>query len=51
MSSALFIYSSDEEPPAKKFKVVLEEYLVPSPTPLNSIRPIVIDNIPYEKFI
>ncbi|GJV12877.1 hypothetical protein Tco_1354418 [Tanacetum coccineum] len=50
MSSALVIYSSDEEPPAKKFKVVLEEYLVPSPTPLNSIRLTVIDNIPYEKF-
>nr|GEZ34231.1 hypothetical protein [Tanacetum cinerariifolium]GEZ83929.1 hypothetical protein [Tanacetum cinerariifolium] len=37
MSSTLFIHSSDEEPPTKKFKVVLEDYPIPSPTHLNSV--------------
>ncbi|GJW04354.1 hypothetical protein Tco_1563210 [Tanacetum coccineum] len=50
MLSALVIHSSDEEPPTKKFKVVLEDYPIPYLTPLNSVRPAVIDNIPYEQF-
>ncbi|GJX12935.1 hypothetical protein Tco_0204693 [Tanacetum coccineum] len=51
MSLALVIHSSNEEPQAKKLKVVLEDILIPSPTPLNSFRPTIIDNIPYEQFI
>ncbi|GJY01025.1 hypothetical protein Tco_0359177 [Tanacetum coccineum] len=51
ISFALVIYSPNDEPPAKKLKVVLEDYSIPSPTPLNSIRPTIIDNIPYKQFI
>ncbi|GJR27141.1 hypothetical protein Tco_1103373 [Tanacetum coccineum] len=50
MSSALVFHSSDEEPPAKKLKVFLEDYLIPSPTPLNFVRPTIINNILYEQF-
>nr|GEV68335.1 hypothetical protein [Tanacetum cinerariifolium] len=47
---ALVIHSSKEEPPAKKLKVVLEDYSIPSPTTLNSVKPSIIDNIPFEQF-
>ncbi|GJW80162.1 hypothetical protein Tco_0144137 [Tanacetum coccineum] len=49
-STALLIYSS-EEPPVKKPKVVLDNFHIPSPTPLNSIRPsIIINNILCDQF-
>ncbi|GJV80127.1 hypothetical protein Tco_1515997 [Tanacetum coccineum] len=47
---ALVIHSSNEEPPTKKFKVVLEDIPIPSLTPLNTYRPTTINNIPYERF-
>ncbi|GJY11631.1 hypothetical protein Tco_0380940 [Tanacetum coccineum] len=50
MSSALVIHSSTKETPIKKFKVVLEDYPIPSLTPLNSVRPTIINNISYEQF-
>ncbi|GKD39157.1 hypothetical protein Tco_1259364, partial [Tanacetum coccineum] len=37
MPFALVIHSSDEEPLARKLKVVLEDYSIPSLTPLNSV--------------
>nr|GEW07496.1 hypothetical protein [Tanacetum cinerariifolium] len=49
MLSALVMHSADE-PPVKKLKVVLDDIYIPSPTPVNSIRPTIIDNILYEQF-
>nr|GEX41842.1 hypothetical protein [Tanacetum cinerariifolium] len=49
--TALIVQSPSEEPPAKKLKFMLEDFSIPSPTYLNSIRPpTVINNIPFEKF-
>ncbi|GJS23261.1 hypothetical protein Tco_0451893 [Tanacetum coccineum] len=50
MSSALVVHSSVDEPPVKKLKVVLEDIPIPSPTPLNLVRPNIINNIPYDQY-
>ncbi|GKE06643.1 hypothetical protein Tco_1398661, partial [Tanacetum coccineum] len=50
MSSALVVHSSVDEPPVKKLKVVLEDIPIPSPTPVNSVRPNIINNIPYDQY-
>ncbi|GKE05978.1 hypothetical protein Tco_1397996, partial [Tanacetum coccineum] len=39
-----------EEPPSKKFKVVVEIPTIPSSVPMNSIKPIIVDNIPFKQF-
>ncbi|GJW45324.1 hypothetical protein Tco_0074123 [Tanacetum coccineum] len=48
----VFIFKSpSEEPLVKKLKFVLEDFTIPSPTPLNSIKPpVTINNIPFEQF-
>nr|GEY54227.1 phospholipase-like protein [Tanacetum cinerariifolium] len=43
------IHSDFAEPPAKKPEVVID-IPIPAPTPLNSIKPTIIDNILYEQF-
>ncbi|GJW62638.1 retrovirus-related pol polyprotein from transposon TNT 1-94 [Tanacetum coccineum] len=50
MSSALVMHSANE-PPVKKLKVILDDIHIPSPTSLNSIRPTIINNILYERFV
>ncbi|GJS46236.1 hypothetical protein Tco_0596357 [Tanacetum coccineum] len=50
MSFAIVIHSSTDEPPVKKLKFALEDIPIHSPTPLNLVRPTIINNIPYEQF-
>ncbi|GJZ05368.1 hypothetical protein Tco_0538643 [Tanacetum coccineum] len=50
-STALVVHSTIEEPPTIRLKVVMEIPSIPTPTPLKSIKPIIIDNIPFEQFI
>nr|GEV37717.1 hypothetical protein [Tanacetum cinerariifolium] len=38
------------EPPTKRLKVVMDIPTIPTPASLNSIKPIVVDNIPFEQF-
>ncbi|GJW87598.1 hypothetical protein Tco_0162938 [Tanacetum coccineum] len=48
-SSALVVHSTTKEPPSKIPKVVMEIPTIPSLVPLNSIKPITVDNIPFEQ--
>ncbi|GJZ65087.1 hypothetical protein Tco_0621783 [Tanacetum coccineum] len=48
-SSALVVHSTVEEPPSKKLRVIVEIPTIPSSVPLNSIKPIIVDNIPFEQ--
>ncbi|GKC38524.1 hypothetical protein Tco_1050908 [Tanacetum coccineum] len=49
-SSALVVHSTDEKPPSKKLKVVNAIPSIPNLVPLNSIRPIIFDSIPFAQF-
>nr|GEY08601.1 hypothetical protein [Tanacetum cinerariifolium] len=42
--------STTEQVTTKEAPVVFDDIPIPSPTPLNLIRPTIIDNIPYEQF-
>nr|GEV43629.1 hypothetical protein [Tanacetum cinerariifolium] len=46
---ALLVHLSNEEPPAKKLRVVLD-YLILALTLLNTVSPFTFDNIPFEQF-
>ncbi|GJT87458.1 hypothetical protein Tco_1069175 [Tanacetum coccineum] len=56
VSSALVIQYFVKEPPTKKLKFVVENFTIPSLTPLNSIMPqgikppVIINNKPFEHF-
>ncbi|GJY18170.1 hypothetical protein Tco_0389661 [Tanacetum coccineum] len=49
MSFALVVHSSNEEPPTKKRKVVMD-IPIPTPTRLNIFMFVTIDSIPYEQY-
>nr|GEW97233.1 putative ribonuclease H-like domain-containing protein [Tanacetum cinerariifolium] len=49
MSSTLVVHSAYAEPPTKKVKLLLD-YHIPTPTLLNTFKPIIIDSIPYELY-
>nr|GEU45719.1 hypothetical protein [Tanacetum cinerariifolium] len=57
VSTALILHSSEEEPSVKKMKVEIPNFTIPSPTPLisimpqNIIPPIIINNIPFDKYV
>ncbi|GJR19283.1 hypothetical protein Tco_0967810 [Tanacetum coccineum] len=60
MSTAMVVQTSEEEPPVKKIKFNMPEYVpdftIPSPTPLNSVMsqnirpPVIINNILFEQY-
>ncbi|GJY14087.1 hypothetical protein Tco_0383396 [Tanacetum coccineum] len=50
---ALVVQSTDEqheEPPTKRLKVVTDIPTILTPVPLNSFKPTIVDNIPFEQF-
>ncbi|GKF87727.1 hypothetical protein Tco_0258604, partial [Tanacetum coccineum] len=57
ISTALVVQSSEEEPLIKKVKLSMLEFIILSPTPLNSIMPygirppVIINNIPFDQCI
>ncbi|GJS31988.1 hypothetical protein Tco_0492608 [Tanacetum coccineum] len=50
--STTLVIQSSEEPPTKKLKFVLEDFPIPTLSPLNSIKPpVIINNIPFDQYI